>query len=756
MIAIAAFLVFYFPVLLGQRVMFGGDVLYQFLPWAAAPEAHVPANNMVFDPILQVLPWQQLIQDDITHGRLPLWNPQAQGGVPLLANDAAAAFSPFTWIAMPFVPAVGLSLAMLAKLLVAGLGMGFYLRVIKVGALAAAASGVAYASSSFMVVWLQWPQSGVSAVMPWAFAGLEMFVRGERRWSLPLTAVAVAAQFLAGNAESSLHFGFALGLYALVRWAMTGLQWQVVAGLGLAVAVGVLLAGIQLVPFVDLLRGSALISARATAGMGFAHLHLSALTTWVFPNIAGNPGIDGGVGRFPNFSESSGFATVAMAVLSPVGLWWAWRTDRSVAVSLAAIGAISAAIVYGVLTPISGRLPLFANADNGRMTIVICFSVAALGGIGLDAIGRGAVWRRDRVLAVAGWLGGAALIGFGLTAIEFALKGQAVERLLPPVHGYVGFWLLTGLLSLAAAAGLVGGALFGGHPRWAATGLSALVIVEALLFAIPFNPREQLAAVPPPNPAIAWLHANAGDHSVAALDTALIPETSILYGLTDVRGYEILTDPRERMYWSAADPGYSDNLLFMTFQQPGVDWLAAAGVGYVMMAPDRAIQGASPVFNADGVAIASVPNPRPFAYAAQSVAAASDSNQALGQLRQDPMGPVVVEGCCPMAGQADVTVTRRVAGEIDLSVNAQSPATIVVEQSFAPGWEATLDGRPVTIQAADVLFQSVQVPAGSHSVQLSYRPRSVIEGEILSALGLAVLIVMTAFPLLARRWSLPR
>ena len=175
-----------------------------------------------------------------------------------------------------------------------------------------------------------------------------------------------------------------------------------------------------------------------------------------------------------------------------------------------------------------------------------------------------------------------------------------------------------------------------------------------------------------------------------------------------------------------------------------------------MMAPDRAIQGTSPVFNADGVAIASVPNPRPFAYAAQSVAAASDSNQALDQLRQDPMGPVVVEGCCPAAGQADVTVTKRVAGEIDLSVNAQSPATIVVEQSFAPGWEATLDGRAVSIQAADVLFQSVQVPAGSHSVQLSYRPRSVIEGEVLSALGLAALIVMTAFPLLARRWSLPR
>jgi hypothetical protein len=755
-IAVAAFLVFYFPVLLGQRVIFGGDVLYQFLPWAAAPEAHAPANNMVFDPILQVLPWQQLIQDDITHGRLPLWNPQAQSGVPLLANDAAAAFSPFTWIAMPFAPAVGLSLAMLAKLLVAGLGMAFYLRVLKVGGLAAVAAGVAYAASSFMVVWLQWPQSGVSAVMPWAFAGLELFLRGERRWSLPLTAVAVAAQFLAGNAESSLHFGFALGLYGLIRWAMTGLRWQIVAGLAASVVVGVLIAGIQLVPFIELLRGSALVSDRATAGMGFAHLHLSAVTTWVFPNIAGNPGIDAGVGRYPNFSESSGFATVAMAVLSPVGLWSAWRSNRSVAVALAVIGLAAAAIVYGILTPVSGRLPLFANADNGRMTILICFCVAAFGGIGFDTIVRGPLRKRRKVLAMAGWLGAAALVGFALAALEFSLKGQAVERMLPPVHGYVGFWLATGLLAFGAATGLAAGALFGSDRRWAAIGLGALVILEALLFAIPFNPREPLSAVPPPNPAVAWLQANAGDHSVAALGTTLIPETSILYGLTDVRGYEILLDPRERMYWSAADPGYSDNLLFMNFQQPGADWLAAAGVGYVMMAPDQVIPGTAPVYSSNGVVIASVPNPRPFAYAPQSVAAAADSSQALDKLRQNPLGPVVVEGCCPRAGQADITVTKRVAGETDLSVSAQGPATIVVEQSFEPGWQADVDGRPVTIQAADLLFQSVQVPSGSHLVQFVYRPHSVAQGAALSAAGLIGLIVISVLPSLARRRSLPR
>ena len=748
--ALAVFVALWFSVLIGQKVLLGGDVLYQFLPWSAEPGVHAPANVIVNDPMLQMLPWQQLVADQIARGQLPLWNPSAQSGVPLLANDAAAVFSPFTWFALLFSPAIGLSLAMLLKLLVAGVGMALYVRSLKAGGMAAAFAGIAYSASSFMVVWLAWPQSGVAALMPWAFAFTELWLSARKAWAVPALALALGLQFLAGNAETSLHLGFAVGLYAFARWALSDRRWRPVAGLAAAAGLGAALAGIQLVPFVDLLSHAALLSARSTQGLGFTHLGFGALSTWVFPNALGNPALDGSLGRPPNYNEATGFAGVAALVMSPVGALWAWRKDRSLALALAGIGLVSAGIVYGPLTPLSGRLPGLANSNNERLLLVICFAVAALGGLGLQGL---LDWPPERIFSLArpaALVGAVGVVALGVAGLALAFSGHNFDHALPRIHGYIGFWLVMGAASLGTALCFSASGLFGVGRRTAAAGLCALALVEAAIFAGPFNPREAPSSVPPRSPSIAWLQAHAGGQAVAALGTAMIPETASLYGLSDARGYEILTDPRERLFWSTADSGYTDRTLIMMFEKPGADWLAAAGVAYVLMPAGTSIPGTTNVYEQTGVAIAAVPDPRAFAYAAGSVARADGPDEAIKILAADPLGPVVVEGCCPSQGSATVEVTRRDAGAIDLSVTAAQAATIVVQQSFQPGWEATVDGRPAEIMPANVLFQSVQVSEGTHVVTLRYRPAGVTIGAAASALA-AVALLGWAIVLLARR-----
>jgi hypothetical protein len=749
--AVALFVVLWFPVLIGQRVLLGGDILYQLLPWGAEPGAHPPANFIVSDPILQMLPWQQFTAHELLSGRLPLWNPSAQGGAPFLSLDQPAVFSPFTLLAVPFPAAIGLSLAMLAKIVVGGVGTFMYLRLLKAGTVGAVLAAVAYAGSSFMIIWLAWPHAGVAALLPWSFFFTERYLAWPSRWALPALALVIGLQFFAGHAETSLHLAFALAIYAVVRVAWSR-RWTALIGLAVAVVVGTLIAGIQLAPFLDLLGNTTLFSDRAAGGIGTAHLGFGGLSTWVFPNAAGNPSIDAGAGHFPNYSESTGFATVTALVLAPFGLWGLWLRNRAVAAALAVVGLVSAGIVYGPLLRISSRIPLLSTSNNQRLIVVLCFAVAVFGGLGIDWLLQAPRRSRRETLAPLPWLGLLGVLGVSAAGLVLLVKGERVDHYLPHVHTYIGFWLAVGVASLGAAGLLALSMWLDVRRQLAAAGLCALALVETAMFAGPFNPREDPNAVPPPSPAISWLQAHAEGEPVAALGGALIPESYMLYGLTDVRGYEVLSDARQRLYWSTADPGYDDSRLVMFLNQPRADWLAAAGVRYVLMTDTQPpLPGTSAVFHEPGVQIVEVPDPRPFVYAASQVQSAPTAAAAAATLAQDPLGAVVVEGCCAQASSAQVEMTQRVPGELDLKVNADGPATIVVEQSFAPGWEATVDGRSGTILPANVLYQAVTVPAGAHEVSLRYQPRSVTLGGFASLAGLLGLILLAGIPLIWRR-----
>jgi hypothetical protein len=220
-----------------------------------------------------------------------------------------------------------------------------------------------------------------------------------------------------------------------------------------------------------------------------------------------------------------------------------------------------------------------------------------------------------------------------------------------------------------------------------------------------------------------------------------------------VRGYDVTIDPRVRLFWSHADPGYADQSYVTALDRPAETWLAAAGVRYYVSSPGGVPAGATSVMEGSGFTISEVSATRPFVFAASSVTTATGAADAVTKLALAPLGPVVVEtsDASPPTGQAIVAVTRQEAGAVDLDVTATSAATVVVLQSYAPDWVAQIDGSAIPIRAADVLFQSVAVPAGHHVVTLRYRPASVSVGLASSAAGVIGLGTLFAVPALLRR-----
>lgn len=60
-------------------------------------------------------------------------------------------------------------------------------------------------------------------------------------------------------------------------------------------------------------------------------------------------------------------------------------------------------------------------------------------------------------------------------------------------------------------------------------------------------------------------------------------------------------------------------------------------------------------------------------------------------------------------------------GFIDLETESLEGGWLVFDESFMPGWTATIDGGAVLIYRANYIFQAIYVPKGNHSVTFEYK-----------------------------------
>jgi len=76
-----------------------------------------------------------------------------------------------------------------------------------------------------------------------------------------------------------------------------------------------------------------------------------------------------------------------------------------------------------------------------------------------------------------------------------------------------------------------------------------------------------------------------------------------------------------------------------------------------------------------------------------------------------------------------------------LDVTSQTPAVLVLSELSYPGWRATVDGRAAPLLNADGMLRAVALEAGSHQVEMRFRPASVSIGLAISAITLLLVLV---------------
>jgi hypothetical protein len=147
----------------------------------------------------------------------------------------------------------------------------------------------------------------------------------------------------------------------------------------------------------------------------------------------------------------------------------------------------------------------------------------------------------------------------------------------------------------------------------------------------------------------------------------------------------------------------------------------------------------------------------PRAFIVHRAVAAADHEDAWARLHEagfDPAGTVVLEG-----GQAldvrpvmsdTVNVVRYQPDELEIDVEAGAEGYLVLSDPFYPGWRAELDGEPVALLRADYAFRAVAVPAGHHTVVMTFRPGTWNAGLIISALTALVMLGLGVWGLVRR------
>ena len=90
------------------------------------------------------------------------------------------------------------------------------------------------------------------------------------------------------------------------------------------------------------------------------------------------------------------------------------------------------------------------------------------------------------------------------------------------------------------------------------------------------------------------------------------------------------------------------------------------------------------------------------------------------------------------------------ASRLTYHVSTPSPALLILSEIHYPGWQATVDGQPTPILRAYYTLRAVPVPAGEHTVELSFRPLSFMLGTIVSVLSFMIIFIVF---ILTRRYS---
>ena len=766
-------------------------------------------NLFASDALFPFTTDQRAMRSAIDAGAFPTWDPKLGMGQALAAGSLVSPWFPLNWIELLF-GAAGRAWHALLSLVLAGLGMGLFLRARGHTIPAVVYGALAFQAGAFGLINLHYGMKVDAALaLPWCLWGVEGVLAG-RAYARSGLALALTASLSAGFPAIGIFVATATAAWAFARCACrsyapqgssTGgperrsrARWSLL----LPLCLGVLGAALPLLPMAEASRRSER-SPRSSEQVAAESLPTAAASTLLLPNLFGGPSDEllapnnplawwlldeserdrAMIANSLEWNLSPGLATLLLALAGLVG-----------APRRALLPGLGLLVVLGFAFGWPGSellysIPGFNLGAPGRVNAIAWTLWPVLAAVGIDAFVLGRKRALFTVLYFAALTG---VLGWRLAATgppgqlaqkleaglaeRYSMTTEEVREWLPCERGVRGAqrlqremrWLARLSLFGAGAALLAGwmarrrsGAALG---AWVLVPWASVAGLDATRLA-----REHLVprAVPgplfPSSPAIEAVRSAAGEGRVLRVDRSASGIGEVLelarpnllrgYGIADLTPYVVFPDRALKAAFVALDPDAAYSAGFSRLSDPkwlGHPLLELAGVTCILSKQPLEHEAWETHFEREGFHVyrrkTALPEPALARIVSADVPLAADEQgQALLDLAVAGW-PWEGESSGQGAPAPAVVLSRPTPARLDALVRDNpGDGWLLMLESWAPGWKATVNGRDARVERAFGVARAVRIPPGDCTVRTQYEPTSMRLGA-LGTLVAALLILL--------------
>ncbi len=684
----------------------------------------------------QVLPWLQVQAAALHNGELPLWDPFVLGGQPLAGQVQPAVFSPLTWVllAAPLDASGHLRLQWVHIwfVLLHALGAFFaylFLRSLNASRMASVVGAVFFATAGFLGH-VAWPQIAAGAVwLPLVFLYYLRCLRGQ---SATLSAILAGAflglSVLAGHHAVPMFAVLALcglGVAAVLSRSLTLPAALMRTALTLLVTAAA--AAVQILPALEYARYALrwVNALNPVNGQTPVPYPVHEILAWkaselLFLIVPGSESI---------VNPLVGIVPLTLAAAAVLLL----PRHRGTGIF---VGTATAAWLFSLvrLNPLHGVLYSIVPGLEKARAPIMAMAVADVALAALVAFGIQAILQRSGSRLYLVYRGTAAI---GVILFLMSLYPPSLVKSIPDAAERIaGVALVAILLALLLYA-------------WQRGHVSPLIMVAAILVLGLFEGYN-----------------SSGSEYVHVDDPASVVRPLLYGGMSGVVNFL-----KERAAVSRVNYVY-DDLLFNFGDWYGIPTMG----GFLPSAPEavwrlgwwnprvldlygvryhvgrKAPPDAGPeVFtSSQGWKVWERPTAFPRAWVVHHVTVAGSPDEVTRMVLAPAVNlrervilnrQVPVDAC---TDQGNVNLDLYKNQYLALTAELSCAGVLVLSDNWFPGWEATLDGRPVPILLANGALRAISVPAGRHRVEMRYRPASIRWGGAVSFvtfLSVAVIVL---------------